>query len=110
MRRWKASIPVAEVALRPRARADVKEIARYTWRTWGKAQARKYTRTIDQTMKQLATKPELGRRFDAVHEGLRVYPSGSHMIFYLTTSKGIDVVRVLHGRRDTVRTLDVEEG
>lgn len=91
---------MADVALRPKARADVKEIAQYTLTTWGKAQARKYTRAIHQTMKQLARNPELGRRFEAVHKGVRVCPSGKHLIFYLTTDTGIDVVRVLHERRD----------
>jgi toxin ParE1/3/4 len=100
---------MAEVALRPRARADLKEIARYSLKTWGKAQASKYTRAIHQTMKQLAKKPELGRRCDVVHEGLRVYPSGKHLVFYLTTSEGIDVIRVLHERRDLVQVLGAQD-
>ena len=97
---------MTEVTLRPKARADLKEIARHTWQTWGEVQAKKYTRAIDETMQQLAKRPQLGRRFDAVHTGIRIYPSGRHIIFYLSSNKGIDVVRVLHERRDLIKALD----
>jgi len=37
---------------------------------------------------------------DEVYEGLRVYPSGKHLIFYFATDKGTDIIRVLHERMD----------
>ncbi len=89
-----------EIALRPKARADLDDIWDYTVEKWGYAQAEKYLRMLNQTFETLADNPELGRIYDEVHEGLRVYPSGRHLIFYFATDDGIDVVRVLHERMD----------
>ena len=91
---------MGEVALRPRARADLDNIWEYTLRTWGQKQAERYLRALNDTFHALAEQPKLGRSYDEVHEGLRVYPSGKHLIFYFETKTGIDVVRVLHERMD----------
>ena len=49
---------------------------------------------------KLATQPSLGKPRDDLYEALRVYPAGRHLIFYLSTPRGIDVVRILHERMD----------
>lgn len=49
--------------------------------------------------------PQLGKVRDDLHSGLRVYPAGKHLIFYLEMDDGIDVVRVLHERMDIRRHL-----
>jgi toxin ParE1/3/4 len=54
----------------------------------------------------LAENPDLGKRRDELYKGLRVYPSGKHVVFYITMDKGIDVVRILHGSMDTHRFQD----
>ncbi len=54
---------------------------------------------LNGTFEALAENPELERIYE-VYEGLRVYPSGRHLIFFLATNEGIDVVRVLHERMD----------
>ena len=89
-----------EFALRPRARRDLVGIWDYTVQPWGRVQAKTYLRALNRAFKTLAKNPELGRRYDDVYEGLRVYPSGKHLIFYFATEKGIDIVRVLHERMD----------
>lgn len=89
-----------EFVLRPKARTDVDGIWDYTLQTWGRDQARTYLRALARAFKTLAKKPVLGRIYDEVYEGLRVYPSGKHLIFYFTTGKGIDIVRILHARMD----------
>lgn len=89
-----------EFALRPRARRDLDGIWDYTVQPWGRVQAKTYLRALNRAFKTLAKNPELGRRYDDVYEGLRVYPSGKHLIFYFATEKGIDIVRVLHERMD----------
>ncbi len=83
----------------------MKAIARHTLATWGKQQARKYMRALNRAMRELAMRPDLGRAFERLHQGLRVYPCGKHMIFYLATGNGIDVVRVLHQRMDALSHL-----
>ena len=89
-----------EIALRPKALDDLDGIWQYTEETWGVEQAERYLRALNGTFEALAEKPELGRIYDEVYEGLRVYPSGRHLIFFLATNEGIDVVRVLHERMD----------
>ncbi|MFQ5790986.1 MAG: type II toxin-antitoxin system RelE/ParE family toxin [Acidobacteriota bacterium] len=89
-----------EFALRPKARADLDGIWDYTVETWGRDQAKAYLRALNRAFKTLARKPGLGRVYDEVYEGLRVYPSGKHLIFYFASDNGIDIVRVLHERMD----------
>jgi len=96
---------VPEALLRPKAQADLDAIWDYTVGAWGYEQAEKYLRALNQAFETLAEKPELGRIYDEVHEGLRVYPSGRHLIFYFATDGGIEVARVLHERMDIASHL-----
>ena len=91
---------MADFALRPKARADLDSIWDYTVETWGRDQAKTYLRALNRTFKTLAKRPELGRIYNEVYEGLRVYPSGKHLIFYFASDRGVDIVRVLHERMD----------
>ncbi len=96
---------MADYRLRPKARADIDDIWSYSYRTWGTQQARRYVAVLRDVCTELATDPALGRSRDDLHEGLRVYPAGRHLIFYLTADRGIDVVRILHERMDIARHL-----
>jgi len=96
---------VAEYRLRPKARSDIDAIWDYTVKAWGVQQARSYIAGLRDVCTKLAENPELGKRQDELYKGLRVYPSGKHVVFYLTVDKGIDVVRILHGSMDTHRHL-----
>jgi toxin ParE1/3/4 len=78
------------------AKRDLKEIASYTLRVWGKAQMWKYTRELTQCCGLLATEPELGRHCESLAPGLRRFETGKHVIFYLREPDRIDVVRILH--------------
>jgi len=89
---------VGEVSLRPKARSDLDSIWDHTVEAWGEEQAERYLRALHQAFETLAERPRLGRLYDEVREGLRVYPSGRHLIFFFVTGDGIDVVRVLHER------------
>ena len=52
--------------------------------------------------------PESGTKRDQLRSGLRSFPVGSYMVFYLVIEKGIEIVRVLHGRRDIEKILSDE--
>jgi toxin ParE1/3/4 len=41
--------------------------------------------------------------------GLRSFPVGRYVIFYMPTPKGVEIVRVLHGARDADSALHDEE-
>ena len=96
---------MAEVRLRPRARADIDAIWDYTITTWGVQQARCYVNGLRDVCTKLADNPELGKCRDELYNGLRVYPSGKHLVFYLVMENGIDVVRILQGSMDVRRHL-----
>lgn len=49
---------------------------------------------------RLAEFPELGRRRDELFNGLRSWPVGSYLIFYIASADAILIVRILHGARD----------
>lgn len=85
--------------LSAKARADLKGIARYTERNWGKAQRNQYLLQIDQCFHLLADNPELGKTSDEIRSGYRYYPQGSHVIFYrIAGTSAIEIIRVLHKR------------
>lgn len=42
---------------------------------------------------------------DEIREGYRRYSIGSHMLFYMESPGGVDVIRILHQRMDPSRHL-----
>ena len=55
---------------------------------------------IDEACKMLAQHPHGGKRRDDLAPGLRFYPVGNYLIFYISHDDGIAVARVIHGARD----------
>ena len=55
---------------------------------------------IDEASLRLARFTNMGRTRDELHPGLKSFPVGMYMIFYLPISGGIQIVRVLHGMMD----------
>lgn len=88
------------------AKADLKSIAAYTQRRWGKEQRRIYARQFDDAFHMLADTLEAGISCDAIKVGYRKFPIGSHVIFYRPLSETeIEIVRILHKRMDSARQL-----
>ena len=84
-----------------RADEDLKEIYRYTRRSWGRAQAVRYTRRLERRFRALADNPLSGvAREDLLPQGLRSFVHGCHVVFYQPQPYGVLIVRVLHGRQD----------
>lgn len=81
-----------------RADRDIEAIARFTVARWGWAQAESYVDGLHQAFETIAGSPELGRRIDRIRPGCLRLEHASHSIFYRTTSDGILIIRVLHGR------------
>ena len=63
-------------------------------------QAERFLRHLNTKLKNLAESPYLGRKREELMLGLRSFPVGNYVIFYLPKREGIEVVRVLHGARD----------
>ena len=86
----------------PRAAQDLRNIARYTLRTWGRKQRDTYLRAIDRRFSWLAENPNLGKPRPEIKDGYYSYPQGSHVIFYLVRKGGIDIIGIPHQRLDVL--------
>ena len=68
-----------------KAKADLRSIALYTERKWGRDQRNHYLLQFDQCFHLLGENPNLGR--------------GSHIIFYRLAADGAtEIIRILHKR------------
>jgi toxin ParE1/3/4 len=92
---------MAHFDLTHEALSDLKSIARYTQKTWGKRQRNDYLSLLDTSFHALATEPLMGRDCGKVRDGYRKYQVGKHVIFYrICDTNSIEVVRILHERMD----------
>lgn len=92
-------------ALSPRAQADIDEIWEYSVKHWGVSHAETYMRIIAAAVEALAADPQRGRPCDDIRRGYRRHAVGSHIVFYRTPARHIEIVRVLHRRMDFRRHL-----
>lgn len=84
--------------LAPSAATDLLEIFRYTKRTWGQEQARRYREELDLAVQQLSLSPDLGRRREEIAPGLRSHPVAQHIAFYIQRKDRVTILRILHPR------------
>ncbi len=79
---------------------DLKEIYRYTLRSWGIKQARSYNKTLEAMFDMLSQNPSMGKTRSDIREGYRSFVKGQHVIFYRMRDDNILILRVLHSARD----------
>jgi len=90
-------------SLTQRAKADLKSIARFTEKRWGREQRCIYIKQFDDTFHVLSDTPEIGRNCNYIKENYQKFPQGSHIIFYRVTSpKKIQIIRILHKNMDVL--------
>lgn len=83
------------------AKTDLREIALFTQRRWGKEQRNAYLKQFDDSFWLLAENPDIGKTCDDIRAGYRKFPQGSHVIFYQQTgNQQIRVIRILHKSMD----------
>ena len=93
-------------SLTNKAKSDLKSIAAYTQRRWGKHQRRIYAKHFDETFHMLAETPSAGTTCDFIKRGFRKFPCSSHIIFYRSLDDStIEIVRILHRRMDAHEQL-----
>jgi toxin ParE1/3/4 len=88
----------------PRAKIDLVNIADYIARDNLRA-AIKLTDEIDAAVDRLAQYPGMGPQRNELGRGLRSYPVGNYLIFYRIIDEGVEVVRIIDGRRKLRRAL-----
>ncbi len=87
------------VTRRPLAQTDILEIWDFIADD-SIAAADRWVDHLDEQFRLLATQPMMGRARQELAPGVRSFPVGRYVVFYLPLDDGIDVVRVLHGARD----------
>jgi len=84
------------------ARADLRNIARYSRREWGKSRARQYLELIRARFANLRHWPEQGPLRTDIGLPYRAVLAGRHVVFYTVEGDAILIVRGLHQRMDVV--------
>lgn len=87
------------------ARMDVQEIVAYIEEDNSDAASAIVDRLFDRFV-SIAKMPEIGRLREEFGTGLRSFPEGNYLIFYRLTSRGIEILRVLHSARDIEAIFD----
>ena len=95
------------VTRRPLAAADILDIWDHIAEDSLPAADRRVDR-LGSELALLATQPTMGRAREELALGVRSFPFGRYVIFYVPLDDGIDVARVLHGARDMDALFDAE--
>jgi toxin ParE1/3/4 len=84
----------------PKAKRDLRQIWRYFARVASPDIADNLLREISDAGQRLAERPLLWRSRDDVLPGLRAVLVHPYTVFYRVTDSSVEIVRVLHERRD----------
>ena len=95
-----------EIRFSKKALEDLDKIWLYTFSEWSSQQADEYLTQIYDTLNQLPNNPELGNSVNHIREGYRSLVIGQHLPFYYRADHSvIDVVRILHHKRDITHII-----
>jgi len=92
--------------LRLRAQNNLESIWRYSFETWGIAQADHYLRALITRFEWIAENPLLGKPRDDIKAGYRCFPEGQHLVFYKITKQEIDIIGIFHQSQDVAIQLN----
>jgi toxin ParE1/3/4 len=91
---------VKQVRLLPKASDDLVNIWLYIARD-SEFHATRYLDRLEAVIGQLSTLSGAGRlRADVSEKGVRGYPEGSHVIFYVIERDVVEVLRIVHSAQD----------
>ncbi|NOS74110.1 MAG: type II toxin-antitoxin system RelE/ParE family toxin [Methyloglobulus sp.] len=88
------------------AENDLKDIARYTLKQWGKKQSLRYANSLETRFQEIADRNALSRTFSNLYPQIRVTHCEHHFIFYVyPEGKRPCIIAVLHERMDLISRL-----
>ena len=93
---------------RPLAGADIAEIWDFIAED-SIDQADAWIDRLDDKLRLLATQPLMGRSREELALGMRSFPFGRYVLFYVPLDDGIDLVRMLHSARDAESIFEDEQ-
>ncbi len=86
-----------------KAKEDLRKVARFTEKRWGRDQRLLYVKQFDDVFHLLAETPAVGIQCEYIKKGYRKFPQSSHIIYYRESTKAkITIIRILH------KSMDVE--
>ena len=87
------------------AEEDLISIWRWSAEAWSEDIAAKHLFDIERACERLTDDPMLGRARDELISGIRSLPVRPHSVFYRTSAREVEIVRVLHQRMDVERVF-----
>ena len=87
-----------------RARQDVLHIWKYI-ADESEVAADRFVDLLTHYFALLGDNPHAGRRREDLRQGYRSFPVGEYLIFYRIVDPGIQILHVVHGRRDLASLL-----
>jgi toxin ParE1/3/4 len=95
-----------KIRIQSKAKADLKEIWRYSYKNWGSDKADAYMQNLEKGINMIADNPQIGFSCDYIRGGYRQYNNGKHMIFYKIQPENIVIIRILHESMDYKNKLN----
>lgn len=89
-----------KIHLRPLAEQDLNNIWLYSFQNWGEAQADQYFDQLNKAIELLGSTPLMCRQRLEFIPPVRIHHHASHLIIYVASESGIDLIRVLHESMD----------
>jgi toxin ParE1/3/4 len=87
------------------AKKDLRGISAYTKKTWCKEKEKAYREILRAALRVIAKAPKIGQKRDELAEGLRSFPDGSHIAYYVDKGKVIEIARILHPSMDREKAM-----
>jgi toxin ParE1/3/4 len=70
--------------------------------------ADRFIEQLKERIQHLAEQPLIGRERAEIAKHIRSFPHGEYLILYRPSATGVDISRVIHGRRD-LRKIDLPQ-
>jgi len=80
---------------------DLTQIWNYTVKKWSENQANRYYDMLIENCKDIASDPEIGKKYSGITENLSGFRAGRHIIFYRRIKEDeVEITRILHEKMD----------
>ena len=86
------------------AETDLRDIWRYTYKTWGFDQAEKYFDQIEACCEAVGDGRARSKVLEGLQEGIHIHRCEHHFIVWLAGARPV-IIAILHERMDFVRRL-----
>ena len=90
---------MAKFRILPLAAEDIQTVTE-TINTESPAAARRWLDDVHRCCEKLANVPGMGVARPEIGRAVRLFPLGQYVVLYREEAHGVDIVRLIHGKRD----------